>query len=268
MRPSTRCCTSAWSGAERDARGRLGEEERQQHEQARRPGPSVTMSVIAIVPRPISSPSPCGLHRTRAHQPARADDERLVQQHDAAHERRARKPVTVEYRVERLLRARRSSRRDVAWRRRSRCGRASARLRGAPGRRSQCAPWPSAPRGLGRRRDGDEARSEPRRPLEALLEALHLAGSVDDRLLAGEERVAVRADVDVQRRAASSRPRTPCGTSRRRPWPAGTWDEFLASCRPLRRSAAAGATASTRTRFLSRRSCSKRTLPSTVAKTV
>ena len=34
--------------------------------------------------------------------------------------------------------------------------------------------------------------------LEALLEALDLAGGVDDRLLAREERVAVAADVDAQ----------------------------------------------------------------------
>ena len=43
------------------------------------------------------------------------------------------------------------------------------------------------------------ARLETRRALEALLEALDLAGRVDDRLLAREERVAVRADVDAQR---------------------------------------------------------------------
>src|SRR6478736_5097083 len=34
--------------------------------------------------------------------------------------------------------------------------------------------------------------------LETLLEALDLAGGVDDRLLAREERVAVRTDVDAQ----------------------------------------------------------------------
>ena len=41
-------------------------------------------------------------------------------------------------------------------------------------------------------------RSGPDLPLEATLEALHLAGRVDDVLLAGEERVAVAAHVDAQ----------------------------------------------------------------------
>jgi hypothetical protein len=38
-----------------------------------------------------------------------------------------------------------------------------------------------------------------RRALEPLLEALDLAGGVNDCLLAREERVAIRADVDAQR---------------------------------------------------------------------
>src|SRR5437899_6279606 len=42
------------------------------------------------------------------------------------------------------------------------------------------------------------------RSLQALLEPLDLAGRVDDRLLAREERVAVRADVDAQLRAGGT----------------------------------------------------------------
>src|SRR6478736_8533293 len=48
--------------------------------------------------------------------------------------------------------------------------------------------------------------------LEALLEPLDLAGRIDDRLLPGEERVAVAADVDPQLR--SGRADRPFGAAR------------------------------------------------------
>src|SRR5215210_4709936 len=48
--------------------------------------------------------------------------------------------------------------------------------------------------------------------LQALLEPLDLAGGVDDRLLAREERVAVRADVDAQ--LGSGGPDSPLGAAR------------------------------------------------------
>ena len=65
--------------------------------------------------------------------------------------------------------------------------------------------------------------------LQALLEALDLAGRVDDRLLAREERVAVASR---RRRAAPAgwnRPSTRCRTSRSGPWPRSTWDGCRAS---------------------------------------
>src|SRR5678815_5289695 len=54
----------------------------------------------------------------------------------------------------------------------------------------------------------------PNLALEALLEALDLAGRVDDRLLAREERVAVAADVDAELGARGSDcPLGPAGTT-------------------------------------------------------
>ena len=78
--------------------------------------------------------------RARAHQPAGADDERLVEHDDAAEERRAREPVAVQEAVERLLRredlALGAAHGDADGVR----GRASARPRGVPGRRRRNAP--------------------------------------------------------------------------------------------------------------------------------
>src|SRR3972149_3069277 len=58
----------------------------------------------------------------------------------------------------------------------------------------------------------------PDLPLEALLEALDLAGGVDDRLLARVERVAVAADIDAQLRpGGTDRPLGPAGPAMDRP---------------------------------------------------
>src|SRR5207249_10472117 len=55
-------------------------------------------------------------------------------------------------------------------------------------------------------------RLRPDLALQSLLEPLDLAGRVDDRLLAGEERVAVRADVDAE--LLASGPHGPLGAAR------------------------------------------------------
>src|SRR3972149_8219391 len=93
--------------------------------------------------------------------------------------------------------------------------------------------------------------------LEPLLEALDLAGGVDDGLLAGEERVAVRADVDVQRllRGADLE----LGMARAADDLGGVvlgMDVWLHALSPVAAPTAAGAMGTTRTRFLSCRSCS------------
>ena len=82
--------------------GALGHEQRQQHEQAEREHDGddererdrATAHRHALAGR---------RQRARAHQPAGADDERLVEHHDAPEERRAREPVAVQDAVERLL---------------------------------------------------------------------------------------------------------------------------------------------------------------------
>ena len=80
--------------------------------------PSVTISVRAMCPAAQLLAFALGLDRARAHQPARADDERFVQQHDAAEERRARKSAAMQDGVELARARRRSSRRGGAGPRR------------------------------------------------------------------------------------------------------------------------------------------------------
>ena len=67
------------------------------------------------------------------------------------------------------------------------------------------------------------------RPLQPLLEALDLAGRVDDRLLARVERVAVAADVDAQLGPGRADRERRCRTSRSGPRPGSTWDGCRAS---------------------------------------
>ena len=115
----------AWPGPEGHVRGRLGQEERQEHEQAdgeaeghdQRQGDR---------PAPHRDALAGSRERARAHQPAGADDERLVEQDDAAEERRAREAVAMEDGVERL-RGGTMSPSGAARRRRWRRGRASGR---------------------------------------------------------------------------------------------------------------------------------------------
>src|SRR5439155_8801579 len=140
------------------------------------------------------------------------------------------------------------------------------------------------------------------RPLQALLEPLDLAGRVDDRLLAREERVAVGADVDPELRARGSNGPLgatasavdlrfvilgmdvglhECALLRRRPCRAiaqpviaGYWlrgQAFAAAdLLPIAADAAVigASTASTRIRFLFLVACSNLTFPVSVANTV
>ena len=92
--------------------------------------------------------------------------------------------------------------------------------------------------GSGTRRSASMRRMDeglgPGGALQALLEPLDLAGRVDDRLLAREERVAVRADVDPELGAGRARRPTRCRTTRSGSWPGSTWDGCRASrvCSP------------------------------------
>ena len=86
-----------------DAGGRDdGDEQRQQEEDPDRRPARVSASMRAIEPLPSSTPSSCGLDVRAADEPARADDERLVQDDEAADERPLRPARAVEAGVEAL----------------------------------------------------------------------------------------------------------------------------------------------------------------------
>ena len=139
-----------------------------------------------------------------AHQPSGADDERLIEHDDAPEERGAGEAVAVQDAVERLL------------------GAEDLTVRAPHGDADRVAPTHEhalheglaavgeAGHGVGGSSGGQRPADCPsaasgaevqnlRGALEALLEALDLAGGVHDRLLARVERVAVGAHVHAQR---------------------------------------------------------------------
>ena len=193
--------------------------------------------------------------RARAHQPASADDEGLVEHDDAAEERRTGEAVAVEDAVERLLR-----REDLALRAAHRHadgvrGHASALPPGVPGRRRRSGPCVRLVPAAGSRSEEPLRGSGPRRALEALLEPLDLAGRVHDRLLAGVERVAVGADVDAQLGPRGADGEGRAAGSADDAAPGGTWGGCRASRMGLRVQALGAERGCGRSRRRPRRGC-------------
>ena len=100
------------------------------------PATSVRVSIRAIEPLPSSTPSSGGLEAGAPDEPARPDEQRLVEHDEAADERQLRPARAVDAASRGAPWRRRCGRRDGGRRRRSRRGRASGRLRSAPGRRT------------------------------------------------------------------------------------------------------------------------------------